>query len=86
MRAKQAARAEIKMDRSPAQGDHTSQSESKTPHLMAWAALIQRVYETDPLAYPRCGANMKVVSFVERQHRFDQHTVEGEMGRATAAQ
>ena len=65
MRAKQAATNEIKIDRSQARGDGTSQSESKMPHLTAWAALIRRVYETDPLTCPRCGAKMKVVSFIE---------------------
>ena len=65
MRAKQGIDDEIKIDRSQARGDGTSQSESKMPHLTAWAALIRRVYETDPLTCPRCGAKMKVVSFIE---------------------
>jgi hypothetical protein len=30
-----------------------------------WAMLIKRVYETDPLACPHCGSQMKVVSFIE---------------------
>ena len=29
-----------------------------------WAHLIRRVYETDPLVCPRCGAEMRVVSFI----------------------
>ena len=29
-----------------------------------WANLIRRVYETDPLVCPRCGAEMRVVSFI----------------------
>ena len=31
----------------------------------AWAMLIQRVYEVDPMACPKCGAQMKVVSFID---------------------
>ena len=30
-----------------------------------WAMLIKRVYEVDPLACPKCGATMKVISFIE---------------------
>jgi hypothetical protein len=29
-----------------------------------WANLIRRVYEADPLVCPRCGAEMRVVSFI----------------------
>ena len=29
-----------------------------------WANLIRRVYETDPLVCPRCGSEMRVVSFI----------------------
>ena len=31
----------------------------------AWAMLIKRVYEVDPLSCPQCGGQMKVVSFIE---------------------
>ena len=31
----------------------------------AWAMLIKRVYEVDPLCCPECGGEMKVVSFIE---------------------
>ena len=34
-----------------------------------WAALIQQVYEIDPLSCPRCGAEMKIISFIERHQR-----------------
>ena len=30
-----------------------------------WAMLIKRVYETDPLACPQCGGQMKVIAFIE---------------------
>jgi hypothetical protein len=29
--------------------------------------LIQRVYEVDPLACPKCGGVMKIISFIERR-------------------
>ena len=31
----------------------------------SWAMLIKRVYEVDPLCCPKCGGQMKVVSFIE---------------------
>jgi len=31
----------------------------------AWAMLIKRIYEVDPLCCPECGGQMKVVSFIE---------------------
>jgi len=32
-----------------------------------WAALIQRVFEVDPLECPECGGMMRVISFIERR-------------------
>jgi len=32
-----------------------------------WAALIKQVYELDPLQCPKCGAEMKVIAFIERR-------------------
>ena len=34
-----------------------------------WAALLQQVYEVDPLLCPKCGATMKIISFIERHQR-----------------
>jgi len=31
-----------------------------------WAALIKQVYEVDPLVCPKCGGQMKIISFIER--------------------
>ncbi len=47
----------------------TSQEAVPTPPERAalrrrWANLIRRVYEVDPLVCPRCGAEMRVVSFI----------------------
>jgi hypothetical protein len=41
---------------------------SDTPaprYSRTWAMLIKRIYEVDPLACPKCGGVMKVVSFIE---------------------
>ena len=32
-----------------------------------WAALIKQVYETDPLACPKCGSPMRIIAFIERR-------------------
>ena len=32
-----------------------------------WAALIKQVYASDPLCCPKCGAEMKIIAFIERQ-------------------
>ena len=69
MRAKQAAPEEIRIDRSLARAGGTSKPDSKTSRTGAWAALIQRVYETDPLICPRCGAKLKIISFIETHQR-----------------
>ncbi len=47
----------------------TSQEPVPTPPQRAalrrrWANLIRRVYEADPLVCPRCGSEMRVVSFI----------------------
>ncbi len=34
---------------------------------ITWAALIKCVYEVDPLECPKCGAEMKIVGFIERE-------------------
>jgi hypothetical protein len=34
-----------------------------------WAALIQQVYEADPLCCPKCGAEMNIISFIQRHQR-----------------
>jgi nucleoid DNA-binding protein len=31
-----------------------------------WAALIKQVYEADPLSCPRCGAELRIIGFIER--------------------
>ena len=34
---------------------------------MTWAALIKTVYEVDPLKCPKCGGEMRIVSFIEEK-------------------
>ncbi len=34
-----------------------------------WAALIKRVYQTDPLRCPRCGSQMRIISFPDESGR-----------------
>ena len=58
MRAKQGAGQQIKIDRALVRG--------AAPR---WAALVQRVYEVDPLLCPRCGGVMRVISFIEARQR-----------------
>lgn len=36
-----------------------------------WAMLIKMIYEVDPLKCPRCGEEMKIVSFIEAKHQSD---------------
>jgi len=31
-----------------------------------WAALIKQVYEADPLGCPKCGSEMRIIAFIER--------------------
>ena len=49
-----------------AASDEPSSEEPATSRSsQAWAMLIKRVYEVDPLCCPECGGQMKVVSFIE---------------------
>jgi hypothetical protein len=31
----------------------------------AWARLIQKIYEVDPLTFPKCQGSMKIIAFIE---------------------
>jgi hypothetical protein len=33
----------------------------------AWARLIQKIYEVDPLTCPKCQGSMKIISFIEQK-------------------
>jgi len=36
-----------------------------------WAALIKKVYEVDPLKCPKCGGQMRIISFIEKKDQMD---------------
>ncbi|MFC1744994.1 transposase [Candidatus Riflebacteria bacterium] len=38
---------------------------SKKEFRRNWARLIQKIYEVDPLEYPKCGGAMRIISFIE---------------------
>ena len=47
--------------------DDESMRDGLKASRLRWAALIQRVYEVDPLTCRACGAQMKIISFIERK-------------------
>jgi len=53
----------------PKVNSSSGSDDSDTPYRkkcrMTWAALIKAVFEVDPLKCPKCGATMKIVSFIE---------------------
>lgn len=36
-----------------------------------WAAIIQKVYEVNPLVCPKCGKQMRIISFIEKRDQPD---------------
>jgi hypothetical protein len=34
-----------------------------------WAEMIRKVYEVDPLLYPQCGGQMKIIAFLRSPHK-----------------
>jgi hypothetical protein len=52
-----------------AASDISQPSEPKAPLEVrrAWAAMIKRVYEVDPLTCPECGGEMYIVSFIDNE-------------------
>lgn len=53
-------KAEAEASAEPLSEDATTSRSSQ-----AWAMLIKRIYEIDPLTCPHCGSQMKVVAFIE---------------------
>jgi hypothetical protein len=41
--------------------------ESSKGYRKNWARLIQKIYEVDPLACPRCKGEMRIIAFIEKQ-------------------
>lgn len=60
LRKKLAAVASVDAPAEPPGEEAASERSSQ-----AWAMLIKRVYEIDPLCCPECGGQMQVVSFIE---------------------
>ena len=56
MRKKAAAAASV---------ESSTEETAATGSSQAWAMLIKRVYEVDPLSCPECSGQMQVVSFIE---------------------
>ena len=36
-----------------------------------WAAMIQKVFEVNPMICPRCGKEMRIISFIEKRDQPD---------------
>jgi hypothetical protein len=74
MRAKLLCRSE-EMSASPNIPFAATDDEEDTPFRKLcrsrWAAMIKKVYETDPLKCPNCGGQMKIVAFIERKDQPD---------------
>ena len=51
----------------PAAGQPEPDTTYRRKCRMTWAALIKCVYEVDPLKCPKCGGEMRIVSFIEQE-------------------
>jgi hypothetical protein len=49
----------------PSSAEEATHASAATRSSQAWAMLIKREYEVDPLCCPECGGQMQVVSFIE---------------------
>jgi hypothetical protein len=43
----------------------TLKRQARRAAKIAWAKIIRKVYEVDPLTCPECGAQMRVISLIE---------------------
>ena len=39
--------------------------QSSKEYRKNWARLIQKIYEVDPLTFPKCGGSMRILAFIE---------------------
>jgi len=69
IRAKEASSDEVKIDRRLVDEARSAAKAQTSGTASSWAALVNRVFEVDPLKCPHCGSKMKVVSFIERRQR-----------------
>ena len=51
------------------EADETSPAKRK-----AWARLIQKIYEVDPLTCPKCKGAMKILSFIDQPECYQSDT------------
>ena len=58
-------KAQAAVSDEPSSESEDSASAAASRCSQSWAMLIKRVYEVDPLCCPKCGGQMKVVSFIE---------------------
>jgi hypothetical protein len=45
---------------------HNEADETSPAKRKAWARLIQKIYEVDPLTCPKCKGAMKIISFIDQ--------------------
>ncbi len=57
------------MDRSALEAEKSASGRPRAGSPSAWAMLIKRIYEVDPLECAKCGGEMKIVSFIERAQK-----------------
>ncbi len=49
------------------QKEHSSRESRK-----AWARLIQKVYDVDPLICPKCESKMRIIAIIQDQYELDR--------------
>jgi hypothetical protein len=69
---RKAGKSSASSNRSPRiMDDDWQKIEADTPQRrkfrLCWAALIKLVYEADPLKCPKCGSEMKIISFITEE-------------------
>ena len=57
----------VKQLETPGEKEDQDQSDITIPRLLInlWAVLIARIYEVSPLICPNCGADMRIIAFIE---------------------
>jgi hypothetical protein len=57
------------IDRSALDAQRSASERLRAGSLSTWAMLIKRIYEVDPLKCGKCGGEMQIISFIERDQR-----------------
>jgi hypothetical protein len=57
------------IDRSALDAQRPASDRPRAGSLSTWAMLIKRIYEVDPLKCGKCGGEMQIISFIERDKR-----------------